>query len=139
LHPFFTPQTAQDRQARLRREADDARLAAAARRSRLEAVGAFEGRRLVGAAHYFQLRDTPTRAEIAAEVADRYQRRGIGSTLLHELAKLARARGFTHFGSTVLLENTPALGLLRASGWSNVWSQDGPEVAITTTLPDAVA
>ena len=190
MHPFWTPDLAEERRARLRKEADDARLAAiaASRRrtervrvrvldpadidsiaglferlswrsrylrfmsprrvstrmvryfadidhERHEAVGAFDGERLVGSAHYFQSEDA-TQAEIAAEIIDGYQRKGIGSWLLRELADLARRRGITHFRATVLAENTSALALLRNMGWPAVTSRDGPELAVTTTIAD---
>lgn len=52
-------------------------------------------------------------AEIALEVADEYQGRGIGSTLARELAADARAAGITTFVATVYGENPRALSLLR--------------------------
>jgi len=191
VHPFMTEQIAKDRRARLRKQADDARLAAAATsgcpakaarvrlrpldladlkniatlfdrlslRSRYlrfmsrrvvapstvlyfaavdhdrhEAVGAFDGERLVGSAHYFRSGEDATEAEIAAEVIDRDQGKGIGSCLLRELARLARPRGISHFSATVLAENAAALALLHKSGWPAATHQDGPELAITATI-----
>jgi GNAT superfamily N-acetyltransferase len=194
MHPFMTPELAEQRRARLREQADAARLAAegaagdcrakGARvhlralgptdidsmavmfdrlswRSRYlrfmsprgvtapmlryfadidhrrhEAVGAFTRRRLVGSAHFFQFPDDPTQAEIAAEVIDRYQGKGIGSCLLRELACLARPHGITHFYATVLAENVAGLALLRNSGWPAVTRQDGPVLAITSVIAD---
>ena len=52
-------------------------------------------------------------AEIAFEVADVYQGRGIGSTLARELAADARAAGITELKATVCGDNPPALSLLR--------------------------
>jgi GNAT superfamily N-acetyltransferase len=101
---------------------------------RHEAVGAFARQRLVGSAHFFQFPDDPTQAEIAAEVIDRYQGKGIGSWLLRELASLARPHGITHFYATVLAENVAGLALLRHSGWPAVTRQDGPVLAITTAI-----
>jgi GNAT superfamily N-acetyltransferase len=103
---------------------------------RHEAVGAFDDDRLVGSAHYFRVKDASTHAEIAAEVVDRYQRQGIGTRLLHELAGLARGRGITHFRATVLLENTAALALLSNLGWLAVKRQDGPVLAVTATITE---
>ena len=185
MHPFISAQIAEERRARLRKEADAARLAAASSTGRLhcrvldpsdideiealferlswrsrylrfmsprnitksmlryladvdhqrhEAVGAFDDRRLVGAAHYFRSQEDPTEAEIAAEIVDRYQRAGVGSCLLRELARLARTRGITHFRATTLAENRAAIGLLRSSGWPAVFRLDGPELAIRTTI-----
>lgn len=193
MHPFMTPDFAEQRRGQLKKEADAARLAAVATtaqrqaradvrvrvldpadvdsiaglferlswRSRYlrfmsprritdpmvryfadvdhdchEAVGAFADDRLVGSAHYFQVKDDTTQAEIAAEVADRYQRRGIGTRLLGELADLARGRGITHFTATVLVENTAALALLSNLGWLAIKRQDGPVLDITATIAD---
>jgi RimJ/RimL family protein N-acetyltransferase len=99
-----------------------------------EAVGAFDRQRLVGSAHFFRSPEDPTQAEIAAEVIDPYQGKGIGSCLLHELARLARPIGINNFSATVLAENTAALALLRGSGWPAVTHQDGPVLAITTAI-----
>lgn len=52
-------------------------------------------------------------AEIAFEVADEYQGRGIGSTLAGELAADARAAGITRLVATVCGDNPPAVSLLR--------------------------
>jgi GNAT superfamily N-acetyltransferase len=191
MHPFVTQELAAQHLARLRKEADDAHLAVAARsacgaksgrlhlrpldladlksiaalferlswrsrylrfmsprevppatvlyfasvdHARHEAVGAFDKDHLVGSAHYFRSREDPSEAEIAAEVIDGYQGKGIGSCLLHELARLARPRGITHFSATVLAENTAALGLVRNSGWPSVTRQDGPVLDIRTAI-----
>src|SRR5262245_16370012 len=50
-------------------------------------------------------------AEIAFEVADSYQGRGIGSTLARELAADARAAGVTELRATVCGDNPPAVSL----------------------------
>jgi ribosomal protein S18 acetylase RimI-like enzyme len=52
-------------------------------------------------------------AEIAFEVADVYQGRGIGSTLAGELAADARAAGITQLVATVCGDNDPVVSLLR--------------------------
>jgi len=51
-------------------------------------------------------------AEIAFEVADEYQGRGIGTTLTRELAADARAAGVTELVATVCGDNEPAVSLL---------------------------
>ncbi|MGH3134616.1 MAG: GNAT family N-acetyltransferase [Gaiellaceae bacterium] len=53
-----------------------------------------------------------TAAEIALEVADRYQRRGIGSILARELAADARAAGIRELHATVCGDNPPVVSLL---------------------------
>ena len=52
-------------------------------------------------------------AEIAFEVADAYQGRGIGSIARRELAADARAAGITELVATVCGDNPPAVSLLR--------------------------
>ena len=51
-------------------------------------------------------------AEVAFEVADVYQGRGIGSTLARELAADVRAAGITELRATVCGDNPPAVSLL---------------------------
>ena len=55
-------------------------------------------------------------ADIAFAVEEDFQRRGIASRLLRQLAELARANGITRFEADVLSENTPMLAVLRNSG-----------------------
>jgi GNAT superfamily N-acetyltransferase len=52
-------------------------------------------------------------AEIAFEVADAYQGKGVGSTLAHVLASDARAAGITRLVATVCGDNPPVVSLLR--------------------------
>jgi GNAT superfamily N-acetyltransferase len=52
-------------------------------------------------------------AEIAFEVVDGYQGRGIGSLLAHELAAVARAAGVRELRATVCGDNPPVVSLLR--------------------------
>lgn len=52
-------------------------------------------------------------AEIAFEVVDGYQGRGIGSVLAHELASVARASGVRELRATVCGDNPPVVSLLR--------------------------
>jgi GNAT superfamily N-acetyltransferase len=52
-------------------------------------------------------------AEIAFEVADSYQGRGIGSVLARELAADARAAGITELVATVCGDNPQVVSLLR--------------------------
>lgn len=58
------------------------------------------------------VRDGAT-GEIAFEVVDHLQGRGIGSLLAHELAADARAAGIARLVATVCGDNEPAVSLLR--------------------------
>ncbi len=99
----------------------------------LIAVGRFD--RIVG---------TPE-AEVAFIVADDYQHRGLGSLLLDELARAARARGVRTFVAETLCENKPMLDVFHHSGfdvsskidWGTVWLRFGIE--ITESYRDALA
>ena len=54
-----------------------------------------------------------TAGELAFEVADRYQRHGIGTLLVEMLLADARAAGIRRVDAWVQTSNRPALGLLR--------------------------
>jgi GNAT superfamily N-acetyltransferase len=99
-----------------------------------EALGAFDGSGLIASAHWFCSRDHPRRAELAIEVTDHYQRRGVGSRLLSLLEHRARTRGIVEFGATLLAENTGAIALLRATGWPLAFTSDGPELTVAMAL-----
>ena len=104
---------------------------------RHEAVGAFEAGALVGVAHYFRDADRPTQAEIAVEVADGHQQRGIGSSLLRELARLAQERGIRQFVATALQENRAVLQLLHRGDWPADVCPEGSELNIVLNLTPA--
>jgi RimJ/RimL family protein N-acetyltransferase len=102
------------------------------------AIGVFDRDGLVGSAHWFRMEGTPRQAEFAIEVTDHYQRRGVGSRLLHLLAHRARTQGIEVFGATVLAENTGAIALIRASGWPFAWTYDGPQLSLTMAIDGKV-
>jgi ribosomal protein S18 acetylase RimI-like enzyme len=70
---------------------------------------------------------TDEAAEIAFEVADGYQGRGIGSILARELAADARAAGITKLLATVCGDNQPMVSLLKLAGRSLKVSWRGRE------------
>jgi GNAT superfamily N-acetyltransferase len=78
-----------------------------------EAVGAFDGDILVGAAHYVRTPDNPDTAEFSVEVADSYQRHGVGTRLIRELARIARCRDIVRLTATTLTINPAILPLSR--------------------------
>jgi GNAT superfamily N-acetyltransferase len=103
---------------------------------RHEAVGAFDSSDLIGSAHWFRSQHHLHRADIAIEVADDYQRQGVGARLLGLLGGRARKQGITEFGATLLAENVGAIALLRATGWPRTSSADGPELTVTMRIDE---
>ena len=73
-------------------------------------------------------------AEIAFAVEEDYQRRGIASRLLQQLAEIARANGIERFEADVLAENIPMLNVLRGSGLRMRTSHEGAVVHATLFL-----
>ena len=101
---------------------------------RHEAIGAFDRGGLVASAHWFRSQHHPGRADLAIEVTDHYQRRGVGSRLLRLLGRRARAQGIVEFGATILAENTAAIALLRATGWPLASTCDGAELTVAMAI-----
>lgn len=89
----------------------------------------------VGLARYVRSRDEPDSAEAAVTVLDRYQHRGIASTLLRRLADRARADGISTFTATVMWENRQLLDGLRAFGAEVAPSEPGV-ASVRISLPD---
>jgi len=58
-----------------------------------------------------------TEAEVAFVVADEYQHHGVGTLLLDELARAARARGVETFRADTLAENRAMLDVFRHAGF----------------------
>jgi GNAT superfamily N-acetyltransferase len=73
-------------------------------------------------------------ADIAFAVEEDFQRRGIASRLLLQLAQIARANGIERFEADVLAENTPMLTVFRRSGLPMRTSQQGGVVHATLAL-----
>jgi len=74
------------------------------------------GERALGIGRYVVL-DDPTVAEVAFEVGDADQGRGIGTLLLEHLATFARARGVTTFRAEVEADNGAMLEMFEQSGF----------------------
>ncbi|HEU6445895.1 MAG TPA: GNAT family N-acetyltransferase, partial [Gaiellaceae bacterium] len=79
-------------------------------------VGELEGR-IIALASYVRLRD-PAAAEVAFVVADDFQRRGIGTRLLEQLAERAATVGIERFVAEVLSENIQMLHVFEAVGFA---------------------
>jgi len=91
--------------------------------------------RIVGVARYDRAAHTDI-AEVAAAVIDEFQRRGLGSMLLAELARVARVHGIRSFQLIVLPENREMLGLLRKMGWIHQAKVVGGVYEISFELPE---
>ena len=90
--------------------------------------------RIVGVARYDRAANTDV-AETAVAVVDEFQRRGLGSTLLTILARVARDHGIKTFTLIVLPENQQMLGMLRKMGWIHHARLTGGVYEITFDLP----
>jgi acetate---CoA ligase (ADP-forming) len=90
-------------------------------RERGALVGTAAGR-IVALASYVRLRDART-AEVAFAVADDFQRRGIGTRMLEQLAAAASSYGIEEFVADVMADNAAML---------RVFSDAGFDVARTT-------
>ncbi|HET7745178.1 MAG TPA: GNAT family N-acetyltransferase [Gaiellaceae bacterium] len=75
-----------------------------------------DGELVVALANYVRLRD-PAVAEVAFTVADDYQRRGIGTRLLEQLAARASGHGIVRFVAEVLADNRDMLGVFEHAGF----------------------
>jgi GNAT superfamily N-acetyltransferase len=91
--------------------------------------------RIVGVARYDRAAQTEM-AEVAVAVIDEFQRRGLGSVLLAELARVARTHGIRTFQLIVLPENQEMLGLLRKMGWIHQAKLVGGVYEISFELPE---
>jgi RimJ/RimL family protein N-acetyltransferase len=72
--------------------------------------------RLVGVARFIRLPEQPDQAEVAVTVVDAWQRRGVGTILLRELARRAAEEGIRLFVAEILADNRPMLTLARRLG-----------------------
>jgi acetyltransferase len=72
-----------------------------------------ESGEIVGSARYFRLPGRPGDAELAVEVIDEWQRRGVGRGLLEALGAHARANGLERFTAIVAADNVPMQRALR--------------------------
>ncbi len=71
---------------------------------------------IVAVANYVRLRDLRT-AEVAFAVGDEFQRRGIATRLLEQLAGHARSVGIEEFIAEVMLDNSPMLRVFADAGF----------------------
>jgi GNAT superfamily N-acetyltransferase len=116
-HRFFSPMPEPRRAALLHLAGLDSALH--------EAMVAEVGGEIVGVARY-DGRAGEDDAEVAVIVEDAWQDRGLGTQLLHHLARAGARRGLVAFRAVVLGENRRALPFLRRlSPEADVRFQDG--------------
>jgi GNAT superfamily N-acetyltransferase len=101
-----------------------------------EALGAFDGDLLVGAAHYVRTPDDPHSAEFSVEVADSYQCGGIGTRLIGELARIASKRGIDRLTATTLTINPAILPLARRLALPVDFRPRGHELELSLILAE---
>jgi acetate---CoA ligase (ADP-forming) len=85
---------------------------------------------VVAVANYVRLRD-PRVAEAAFAVADGYQRQGIGTRLVEQLAERAARHGVERFVAEVLHENRNMVGVFEALGFELTRELAGGELEVT--------
>src|ERR1700757_3294162 len=102
------------------------------------ALGAFDAGRLIGVAHYVLVRDDPKAAEFAIVVAHGDHSHGVGTALLKQLGRVARARGVERFVADVLGENHLMLMVVFDLGWRCSPAYFGSVRHLEIELPDFV-
>lgn len=91
---------------------------------------------IVAVARFVRLPDEPDTAEFAIVVADAYQRRGLGTELLRDLAAVATERDVTHFRATMLSDNIAVQRMLERLAVGEVsWLRSGSVTEMEITLP----
>lgn len=104
-----------------------------------EFLVAVSGEEIVGHAMYARLGDG-AEAEMAIVVEDAWQSKGVGKSLLSELAEKARLRGIETFVGEVLGENRRMLGLAATFAGTRRTIEDGVyRVRMPLGKPDAAA
>lgn len=94
-----------------------------------DAVAAIDARdgSLAGVARYVRTSKSGTEADVAVEVADDLQGRGIGTMLVREIVARARESGITALTGTMVWENFPARVLAARMGF-RVRASHGHEI-----------
>jgi GNAT superfamily N-acetyltransferase len=91
----------------------------------------------LGLARFVRDADDPTRADAAITVIDGWQRRGVGTALIEELARRAARVGITTFSATALAENHGVRGLARNLGDTSIGPASRGVVSLDVRLADA--
>jgi succinyl-CoA synthetase alpha subunit/RimJ/RimL family protein N-acetyltransferase len=86
--------------------------------------------RVIAVGNYVRLRD-PSVAEAAFAVADDYQRRGIGTRLIEQLADRASRHGIERFVAEVMTDNRRMLAVFESVGFELSRELDGGATEVT--------
>jgi acyl-CoA synthetase (NDP forming)/RimJ/RimL family protein N-acetyltransferase len=79
---------------------------------------------IIGIARYDKLDETT--AEVAFNISDAFQGRGVGSVLLEHLAAIAQEKGISRFVADVLPQNRKMIGVFTEAGYEvDHWYDDG--------------
>jgi L-amino acid N-acyltransferase YncA len=98
-------------------------------------VALTEAGEIVGVARYVRFPKDPKRAEAAVTVRDEWQSRGVGTTLLHLLARRATENGVRQFTGVCLAENHEMLQLFDELGPTTHHPGEGEVTEVEVTLP----
>ncbi|MDQ2897708.1 MAG: GNAT family N-acetyltransferase [Actinomycetota bacterium] len=93
---------------------------------------------IIAVARFVRLPDEPDTAEFAIVVADAYQRRGLATELLRDLAAVATERDITRFRATMLADNIAIQRMLeRLAAGEASYLRCGSVIEMEITLPVA--
>jgi acetyltransferase len=73
-------------------------------------------------------------AELAVIVADRFQKRGIGTEIVRQLVDFARDEKLERITATVLFENRPMQKLFARLGFRKAQAADGESLEVELVL-----
>jgi GNAT superfamily N-acetyltransferase len=90
----------------------------------------------LGVARFVRSRDDPAQAEFAVAVADDWQRRGLGTALLRQLAARARDEGIVRFTGLVSEGNQPVRHMLEGVGDVQQRHAGGGALEVSLEIPD---
>ena len=100
-----------------------------------EAIVALVGDHGVGVARFVRMHADPCAADVAVEVVDAWQGRGLGAALLRCIARRARDERVLRLHATVLSSNRAVIATIDklAAPWRTT-SRDGPVIGIDVAL-----
>ena len=93
---------------------------------------------VLGTARFVRLRSDPEKAEVAFEVADDHQGRGIATLLLGAIGVAASSAGVAVLVATVLVDNAPMRAVFDKVGASSSFGDPG-EIHVEMTPDDTAA